>query len=410
MTVPNSIITEQGIDVGSSSRNMTYLYGLSDFFSFIFEDTDTLNLMLEANASKASDIYSKFLQLTSSISLSDIQENVGCSIELVLLTQEDSIDSSSHRFKINKAIRSSKFISNRPFLPTEMLEEGVDFRITQVDTSSSILQLARPIEDYKFSQRPLPSGQTQFAIWLTNVAIDEQLMYKHYGKLLGIKPEVSTEQFSNFIYGLYYLYLNGPTLKVLEQGLNLVLGIPLPRSTSQVVDIRTKVETNQYSVITDDREYLLPAGILPAVNIGDVVGIGSSIAKWVELKDFLSNGKWWLNVSIPNTIIRSKPSSQTDRFAKAGSRYDYLMSEYLYKNTFLISVNVGSFTSNKYFKYFNDVLLKAKPSHSQPIFVWKVNLGEDDFGFIDELSFTISQIASILRSINSFPINSIQIN
>lgn len=409
MTIPLSTFNSEGVDVGSRDRNLTYLYGLSDFFSFIFEDVDTVNLLLEANALKASEIYSRFLQLTSSISIAGIQEQVGSGIELVLITEADQVGSLP-RFRINKPFNSAKFLANRPFLPTEILEEGIDFKLTQEGLTSCILQLARPIEDYQFSRRPLIDGTTQYAIWLTDVAIDEQLMYKHYGKLLGVAPEVSSEQFSNFVYGLYYLYLNGPTLSLLEQGLNLVLGIPLPRTRSTVLDIRNIVETGQYLIITQDREYLLPIGILPAVGIGDVIDIGTSVAKWIELKDFISDGKWWLNVSIPSNIIRTKPKSQADRFAKVGNRFDELMTQYLFKNTFLIRINVGSFKDNKYFGYLSDILSNAKPSGTQAVFVWKISMDEDEFGAIEEISFTISQIIAILRTIGGFPINAIGIN
>jgi hypothetical protein len=408
MTIPVSAFGLDGVDVGSSSRNLSYLYGLSDFFTFIFEDTDTLNLMLETNAVKASEVYSKFLQLTSSISLAGIQEDVGSGIELILLSDEDQIDILP-KFKINRPYNSAKFLANRPFLPTLILEEGVDFRITQSDNTSCVLQLARPIAEYKFSQRPLASGAIQYAIWATDVAIDEQLMYNYYGKLLGVRPEVSSDQFSNFIYGLYYLYLNGPTKTILEQGLNLVLGIPLPRTQSQVLDIRTQVDTGQYLVITGDKEYLLPVGVIPSVGVGDIIGVGVSIAKWIELKDFTSDGAWWINVSIPDNIIRTKPRSQVDRFAKVGNRFDQLMTEYLYRNTFLIRINVGSFQDNRYFSYLSDILSGGKPAHSQAVFVWKIDMGEDEFGFVDELSFTITQINSILRSINSHPINAVSI-
>jgi hypothetical protein len=408
MTIPLSSFGLDGIDVGSYNRNLSYLYGLSDFFTFIFEDTDTLNLMLETNAVKASEVYSKFLQLTSSMTLASIQENVGSGLELILINDIDQLGRLPE-FKINKPYNSAKFLANRPFLPTLLLEAEVDFTITQSDTESCILRFARPISEYKFSQRPLESGAIQYAIWATDVAIDEQLMYKYYGKLLGVRPEVSSDQFSNFIYGLYYLYINGPTKTVLEQGLNLVLGIPLPRTQSEVLDIRLKVDTGQYLIITDDREYLLPMGVTPAVGVGDVVGVGVSIAKWIELKDFISDGKWWLNVSIPADIIRHKPKSQLDRFAKVGNRFDQLMTEYLYRNTFLIRINVGSFQDNTYFDYLSDIFSKGKPTHTQAVFVWRIDMGEDEFGFIEELSFTITQINTILRSINSHPINEIYI-
>lgn len=51
-----------GIDISATQRNLTYLYGLTDFFNFVFQDTATLNLLLTANATEAAEIYSKFLQ------------------------------------------------------------------------------------------------------------------------------------------------------------------------------------------------------------------------------------------------------------------------------------------------------------------------------------------------------------
>lgn len=410
--IPQSIFSLDGVDVGSANRNLTYLYGISDFFNFIFEDTTLTNLMLESNALKASEIYSKFLQLTSTLTISGIQTDIGSGIELILISDADLVVESPQlpKYKITRPFSSAKVLANRPFLPTEYLDENIDFRITQTDTTSCVLQFARPITEYAFSQRVLADGTNQYAIWATDVVIDEQLMYKYYGKLLGVVPEVSSEQFSNFIYGLYYLYINGPTLKVLEQGLNLVLGIPLPRQTSTVLDIRLITETGQYLVITEDQEYLLPVGIAPSVGIGDIITLGTAIAKWIELQDFISDGKWWLNVSIPSNIIRAIPTSQPDRFAFAGSSYDNMMTNYLYKNTFLISINVGSFQNNQYFSYLNDIILKAKPSYAQAIFVWKVNMGEDDFGFLEELEFSITQRFGSLRSINAYPINAYLVN
>lgn len=409
MIIPKSIFTKDGIDVGQDRRNMTYLYGISDFFSYIFEDTTNVNLLLESTSTSASEIYSKFLQLTSSLTIADIQENIGVGIKLILISDEDRIGVTT-KYKINQPISSAKFLSNRPFLPTELLEEDIDYRIIQVDTESCEIQFARPINEYSFSRRATVNGSDQYAIWMTDAVIDEQLMYKYYGSILGVNPEISGQQFSDFVYGLYYVYFNGPTIKVLEQGLNLVLGIPLPRSSSTVLDIRVKVDTDQYFIITDNEQYLLPSGILPSVSVGDTIGIGTTLGKWVELKDYVTDGKWWINVSIPPDIIRRKPSSQSFRFALEGSRFDYLMTEYLFRNTFLIQINVGAFNTNKYFQYIADIVSKAKPAGAQPIYVWQVDMTDNDYTEIEELSFSISLISSLRYTINTFPINDYYIN
>lgn len=406
MDIPRSIHDKDGVDVGKN-RNLAYLYGLSDFFSYVFEDTDKTNLMMEANALMASEVYSNFLQLTSTLTLNGVQTNTGTSIKLLLIKETDRVGVSSV-YNLPQALSSAKFASNRPFLPTELLEEGVDFRITQTSTTASQIKFARQIEDYRFSKRIGADGITEYAVWLTDVALDSQLMSKYYGNLLGQKPEVSTEQFSNFIFGLYYLYMNGPTLRVLEQGLNLVLGIPLARDPEAVIDIRNYLETNQYLVITALNQYLLPTGIAPDVAIGDVLEVGNPIAKWVELKDFISHGKWWINVNIPKSVIRHKPLDQVSRFVSAGDHFDRLMTEYLFRNTFLIRINIGANSESKYLSQVGDILLNAKSAHAQPIYVWRVLFSEDNFALEDD-EFSSTVVNSLMYSINWHPIDEIAI-
>jgi len=374
--VPLSLFGDDGVDVGKTSRNITYLYGLSDFFSYLFEDTETLNIMLEANAISASEIYSRFLQLTSSLSLENIQTFTGTSIKLVLIKVTDQEDPSIPRYTINLPIEQVKLLTNRPFLPTEVLEADVDFKITRKDINSSYIHFAQPLFNtpapYKFSSRVNSDGVKEYAIWMTDVLIDEQLMSKHFGELISIDPEISSEAFTNFIYGLYYIYLNGPTLGLLKRGLNLIIGAPLARANETVLDIRGYLATDQFLVITDQNQYLLPFGLLPSVEIGDEIVLGQLLAEWVELKDYTQDGEWWINVSIPRSLIPAIPPGQMGRFATAGSTYDQLMRDYLYKNTFLVKVNVGNFKNTQQFAQIAEIINRAKPTHTQPIYIWSV--------------------------------------
>jgi hypothetical protein len=406
MSIPLSITDKDGVDVGRH-RNLAYLYGLSDFFSYVFEDSETTNLMLEANSLSASDIYSNFLQLTSSISLSTVQENLGVSIKLLLIKKTDQ-QGTSPIFLVNQPLASIAFLTNRPFLPTETLEEGVDYRVSQIDDSSCTIRFAKAIEEYKFSKRIGIDGVDEYALWATDTKVDASLMYKYFGKILGVTPEVSSEQFSNFIYGLYYLYSGGPSLKVMEQGLNLVLGIPLSRGEEKVIDIRRYLESDQYLVISDANQYLLPTGVVPGVNIGDLLSTGSPIARWIELKDYTSAGKWWIGVSIPTSIIRQRPGGQISRFPTEGDQFDVLMTQYLKKNTFLIRINLGANASTTHLEDLLSIVVKAKPAHAQPVYVWRVLFDDDFFDMEDELLST-TQVPSIMSGINWVPINELKI-
>lgn len=405
MTLYVNTFGEDGVDVNNSSRSMTYLYGLSDFFHFVFEDTATANLLLEANAITSSEIYSKFLQLTSTLSIQDIQNTLGVTVKLIFLTEADKVDTLPI-YTIDSTVVLSRFLTDRPFLPTLKLENQVDFVISQTSTGSTV-QFAKPLADYGFSQRILSSGLTQYAIWLADAEIDDQLMSKYYGNLLGLDPQNSTQQFTDFVYGLYYLYTNGPTLNIMQKGANLVLGVPLARGGETVVDIRNYLSSDQYLIITETNQYLLPAGIPSLVNIGDTLETGQLLAKVVELQDYTSNGEWWVGVSIPSTIIPRLPPSQSDRFAKLGTVFYTMMSLYLRRHTFLVRINVGAFSNTQFFGSIFDVMNKVKPSHTQAIFIWLVNIGSDEASFtLDDSTLVVTTPAGIqVREYNTYDLN-----
>lgn len=406
MLLPTSNFSASGVDVANNSRNMAYLYGLSDFFTTVFEDRDTINLMLEANALAASDIYSRFLQMTSSISLEKIQTDLSVQMKLLFITQETDAWGVA-TYKIDGTISGAAYIADKPFLPTKVLENDVDFGIYQTDTDTT-LYLARPIYEYGFSQRITADGHTQYAIWLVDAVLDERMMYDYYGKLVGATNKPSSDTFSNFIYGLYYLYFNGPTLDAIQKGANLALGIPLCRVPETVIDIRTYLDTDQYLIITDQNQYLLPVGIVSNVNIGDALTPGQAVAQVIQIMDYESDGVWWLNISIPPSIIATVPSSQKNRLANQGTFFYDLMNNYLKNHTFLVKINVGAFQNDQYFDTMFEIINNTKPAHSQPIFVWNIDVGEDNAAFVlNEDSFSVSQNnATAGNALNEYSINS----
>ena len=118
-----------------SSRNMTALYGLSDFWHMMFEDSDKINLLMEANAITASDTYSKFLQLVSSITLEDIQLSLGTQMKLVILAQSSKVQGEVATYKLPDGLQGARYLANRPFLPTVTYEKGSDYHI-DIDTNT----------------------------------------------------------------------------------------------------------------------------------------------------------------------------------------------------------------------------------------------------------------------------------
>jgi hypothetical protein len=367
-----SNFTDEGLPIGQNNVNMTYLYGLSDFFTIMFQDTSTVNLMLETTTQSASEIYSQFLQLTSTLSLENIAETVGSAITLVLVNSTATVAGQTNTFKLSETILSSKYVANAPFLPTSLLESGVDFGLTTATDGTTTITFAQAITSYAFPIQTLPDGSTNYALWFVDAAIDERLIAKYYGNLIGVTPANSTDAFYNFVYGLFYVYVQGPTLDVMSKGLNLALGIPLARAAETVLDIRQYLTTDQYIVITNANSYLIPYGLPPSVSIGDTLAVGDELANWVVIQDYQSNGDWWINMQIPPTIIPSLPDGQKDRYATAGSHFDYLMKNYLKKHTFLVNVNVSNFENIQQFAQLSSIIGRAKPAYTQPIYVWTI--------------------------------------
>lgn len=378
-----SKFTTEGLDIGRVSRNLTYYYGLSDFWYSMFEDTEKVEFLLEANSQRLSDTYSKFLQLASTISIEDLGVVTNQQLKLVLIKNTDAVDGKINTFSLPETILSSRLIANRPFLPTAYLENNIHYRISDDGTE---IQFYDPVTAIGFPTRKFSDGTTQYAMWFVDVLIDEEALYEHYGKLIGVDPRTSTDNYKNFIFGLYYLFANGPNLSLMRKGLNLALGIPLARESETVLETRKYLDTDQYLVITDLNSYLIPYGLVPTVVVGDVLYATQELAEWVEVKDWIQDGDWWINLQIPSNLMPFIPPGGINRYATAGSYADYVMRNFLYKHTFLVNVRTIDFKNLQSFEQLSEIINKAKPTYTSPIYIWTVptldeiiNLDDSEF-------------------------------
>lgn len=368
-----------------SARNMSMLYGLSDFWHLIFEDSEKIDLLLEANAIVASDIYSKFLQLTSTITLENIQINLGTQLKLILLSKANYVQGTVATYTLPDGLQDSRYLANRPFLATTTYEDSTDYLI---DIESNTIQFAKDPFNDKFPRRINSVGYDEISMWAIDVQTDEKLMYNYYGKLIGVDPQESTERYKNFLYGLFYLYVHGPDLAMVRRGLNVALGVPLCRDNETVLSIRKYPGSGQYFVITDLNSYILPYGLVPSVQEGDTLTVGDEVTTWVEVKDYINDGDWWINLEIPKSLMPYVPSDQPDSYAKPGTYADYLMRNYLKHHTFLVKVNVTTFKNVQSFQQLGDIIRRVKPSYTSPIYIWSVPIDDEVIRFLEESTST----------------------
>jgi hypothetical protein len=386
-----------GLNIGKDQKVLAYLHGLSDFWVFMFEDASKINLLMEANAVRASDVYNKFLQLSSVISLEGISTLTNSQTKLILIKDSDLVANKVEVYKLptDEPLKYARHLANRAFLPTTLLDNEADYYL---DETLGEISFAKPLRDLGFPFRTLSDGTKEYAMWAIDAKIDDNLIYEHYGKLINVNPTASTDLFKNFVYGMYYLFVNGPHMDTVRRGLNIALGIPLARDVESVLEIRKYLNTDQWLVVTDLNSYLVPYGLEPTVAVDDLLSVGEEIAQWIEVKDYQNDGEWWINFMLPSHLMPHIPPSvpggggvsadaSPDRYMTAGSYADWLMRNYLKTHTFLVNVKTVGFKNIQSFEQLAKIIREVKPSYTTPIYVWTVPIDDDIIEFSEGLQF-----------------------
>lgn len=362
------------------TEGLAYLYGLSDFWSIIFEDSDLVDHFLESTSIGLAGVYSKFLQLTSSISVNDVQTFLYEEVRLLVLRPSMKVDSvSGTTYSLPEDVEGCKYILDRPMLAINTLEENVHYFI---DPSTSTITFHKPISELGLPTRTTPEGEIEVSMWMTDVTTDDSLVYKYFGELIGVSPQNVTRVYRDFIRGLYYLYTQGPTITLLERGLSLALGIPISRTDEKVLLTVKNQTTGNWIVATDKSSYSIPYGLEPEVQPGDELESGRELVKVAEVKDYLVEDEWWLNLSIPTELIPLLPD-ESQRVAYPGNLSDSIMRDYLKHHTFLVRIKWDkTFNATNFDEVFR-ILYDAKPSYTYPIFVWSV-VDTEEINIIDD--------------------------
>ena len=270
------------------------------------------------------------------------------------------------------------------------LENGVDFDIDQSDSETFKVTFSKPLSEFGFPYREVTEG-VEYAIWATDCTLDEGLIYSQYAKTIRIEPDVSTNIYKDYIKGLYFLFTQGPNLSYMEQGINLALGVPVARSNEVVFITTFDPQQGTWIVVTNKNSYVLPYGIEPNVTRGDVLTPGQSIASIVEIQDFVSDGAWWLDIYLPESILPTAAAGglgPAGSIASLGSPAYELMAKYLKTHTFLVKVllSPGSATGN--FDTLRSIITNVKPSYTLGIFTWQIEITPEDIE-VDDDGFTV---------------------
>ena len=365
-----------------SDPSLVYMYGLSDFWVDMFSDSTLVETLLAGETLQLGEAYSYFLQRAAGISLADVQEKYDTRIKLLLLGEEDLVDPTDlSEFRVDTEIVSMNNLSNRPVLPTQTLTDGIHY-----DIIDGVLKLYKPIDELKFPIRYTSDGKWQYAIWMNDVEINDKWIENSFGRLVGYTEDDAIFNYKSFLEGVYFLYANGPNVAFIERGLNLAMGMPYARETESILEILQDSVTSNWIIFTATQQYLIPYSFRPDLSVGDVLTQGEVLSTWVEVIDHSIAGAWWYQIYLPRDVLGDGVDPIALGKAIEGSPADDMMETFLKHHMFEVLITQPS-SDITAFNTARDLVLRAKPEYTYPVFVWKASVGDEIIDIRDDLTY-----------------------
>jgi len=188
---------------------------------------------------------------------------------------------------------------------------------------------------------------------------------------------------SNFDYlsavqGLWYAYLNGPTVFNMRAGSQILLGLPFAEEDSIIYDIKVDFSPNKGRILLQDktnpeliRSYSFPKALPLEVNpaTGKVYAVGDTVKQFAPLVtgvgviDYIKDPTWF-----------------------QGMMGQGLMYEVEKFHRFMVRVQSAAFNLPSLL-FTKNFILRIKPAYTYPIFLVELDLKDTDVDVSDELSY-----------------------
>jgi hypothetical protein len=187
----------------------------------------------------------------------------------------------------------------------------------------------------------------------------------------GIPAEFTLDQLADLdtdldylsaVQGLWYAYLNGPTMFNMRAGVQILLGLPFAEEQGTIEEIRTEFSVSQGRLLLRDvanpaivRSYTYPNALPLEINpstklpyaVGDVVQQLAPMVQGSEILDYVKNPSWFQGLL---------------------SQGNFLEVEKFHKFMVRVDSTVFSLSSLMFVMSF---ILRIKPTYTRPIFVVK---------------------------------------
>lgn len=283
-------------------RTQHLLNGISDFFSTWFEDRDFVEAVFEGTNQLLGQAYFDLVVDFLDISLDDVEPFRNQYWKFLTFNSVDAekmqnpVDGrTSYKVRLPDGVVSAKYIYNKMFNPTKILENGVHYVVDGRDlyfiTDVFGIDSGTVLKGVPY--RKDKDGNTVIALWGRDVHEDVRALARQFGTILGF-DRASSEQFKVFLQGVYRYYQTGATLESLRSALNIMYGLPVVRDSGEAVEDVEYSVLNGLTVTTTSRDYVFPAGTKPAPEvfyIGDGLAISSVAVEGGELVVVTTGGE-----------------------------------------------------------------------------------------------------------------------
>lgn len=199
----------------------------------------------------------------------------------------------------------------------------------------------------------------------------------------GVLAEVSLDQIAalpgdvdylSAVRGIWYAYMNGPTVFNLRVGAQILLGLPFAEQAGSIVEIRTDFSPTQGRILIRDtdrteivRSYTFPRELALEVNPttgvryaeGDTVTQFAPLVEGVDVVDYVKEPTWFQGLLNQGIFL------EVEKFHR-----------------FVVRVDSAAFDLSALL-FVRDFILKIKPVHTYPLFLVQVRAGATTVSIVD---------------------------
>lgn len=306
--------------------------------------------------------------------------------------------SSLHSYLLQPSLYEVRLSSavHLAYLPVDDLVVDIPFLQQKIAVSPEAEVLHRNVDYFletfrgknaiRFDQRVWDDEEIPDRLWAEFTYLDNRPQIDaNFGVPAGFTLDQLDDIGANLDYlsavrGLWYAYLNGPTVENIKIGTQILLGLPFAEAAGTIEEIRTDFSPTQGRILVRDgeatevvRSYTFPVSLpvatspvtgLPYV-VGDSVELFAPLVDGVEVLDYESDPEWFSGYLSQGVFL------EIEKFFK-----------------FVVRVDSAAFnlTTLLFAKSF---VQRIKPTYTYGIFVVRKQVDAAEISVTDTITFTV---------------------